>query len=140
MKAARLTLGLLGLVVVGYGLAGLFTDSGARPLNQLLFLGGILAGHDFAVLPLTIVLGAILIRWVPAWARAPVQAGLFASAVVSFVALPFIIGAGRRPDDPSALPLNYARGLTLVLVLIWTVVAVAAVHHRARTRADGARR
>jgi hypothetical protein len=138
MKAARLSLGVLGLAMVGYGLAGLFTDPGTRPLNHLLFLGAILVGHDLTLLPLAIILGALLARWLPARARAPVQAGLFASAVVSFFALPFVIGAGRRPDDPSALPLNYARGLTLVLVLIWTVVALAALRRRVPSRPDSA--
>jgi hypothetical protein len=138
MKTARLCLGLLGLAAVGYGLAGLFTDPGTRPLNHLLFLGGILVGHDLALLPLAILLGTLLTRWMPGWARAPVQVGLLASAVVSFVALPFVIGAGRRPDDPSALPLNYTRGLTLVLALVWLVVALAAVRRRASSRPDNA--
>jgi hypothetical protein len=136
MRTARLSLGILGLAVVGYGLAGLFTDAGTRPRNHLLFLGAILIGHDLALLPLAIIVGALLAQRLPDWARAPVQAGLFASAVVSCIALPFVIGAGRRPDDPSALPLNYGRGLTLVLVLIWTVVALAALRRRSPRRPD----
>ena len=140
MRAARLGLGLLGLAVVGYGLAGLSTDPGTRPLNHLLFLATVLIGHDFVVLPAAIALGALAARTLPAWARAPVHAGLFASAVVSLVALPFVTGAGRRPDDPSALPLNYARGLTLVLALIWMVAAVGAARRRVAARTAPSRR
>jgi len=130
MRAARLGLGLLGLAAVAYGAVGLFTDSGTRPLNHLLFLAGVLIGHDFLVLPVAIGVGALATRGLPGWARGPVQAGLFASAITTFLALPFVLGAGRRPDDPSALPLNYGRGLTIVLILVWTVVAVAVVRRR----------
>ena len=39
--------------------------------------------------------------------------------MVSLLALPFVIGAGRMPDNPTVLPLNYGRGLALVLAAIW---------------------
>ena len=133
MTTARVTLGALGLAAIGYGIVGTLTDSGTHPLNQLLFLLGVLIGHDLLVLPVALAAGTVAAHWVPGWARGPLQAALFASAVVFVVALPLVIGAGRTADNPSAHPLNYPRGLLLVLAAIWTVAALAAVRRRAAT-------
>jgi putative copper export protein len=45
--------------------------------------------------------------------------------VVTFVALPFVLGRGRIADNPSRQPLDYGRGLLVVLAAIWSVVLVA---------------
>jgi hypothetical protein len=45
-----------------------------------------------------------------------------------------IIGAGRTPDNPSKLPLNYGLGLATVLGAIWIVVAGLALRARRRPR------
>jgi hypothetical protein len=137
MRAVRVGLGLLGLAVIGYGTVGLLTDPGTRPSGHLVFLGTVLIGHDFLVLPVALTVGAVLARSTPIWMRGPLQVALYASAVVSVIALPFVIGAGRRPDDPSALPLNYGHGLLMVLAVIWVLAAVTAMRRRAARRAAG---
>jgi hypothetical protein len=68
------------------------------------------------------------------WGRSSVQGGLFASAVVFAFSLPFVIGAGRTPDNPSKLPLDYALGLAVVLGAIWIVVAGLTLRARRRPR------
>jgi len=50
------------------------------------------------------------------------------------IAIPFVIGAGRRPDDPSALPLPYWRGPLVVLGVIWAVAVIPAARRRAAAR------
>jgi hypothetical protein len=42
---------------------------------------------------------------------------------VTVVALPFIVGAGRIADNPSAFPQHYGRGLALVLAVVWSAAA-----------------
>ena len=119
---ARWALGITGAAVVGYAVVGAVTDSGDRLLGHVLFLGGVLLAEDLVLLPAAIAIGWLLRRYVPGWARAWVQGGLFASAIVAAVAFPFVIGAGRLPDNPSKLPLDYAHGLLIVLGTIWLVV------------------
>jgi hypothetical protein len=46
------------------------------------------------------------------------------SLAVSLVALPFVLGAGRDPANPSALPSPYEMGLLLIVGLIWGVAVV----------------
>ena len=67
--------------------------------------------------------------------RPYVQAGLILTGVVTLVALPFALGKGRTADLPSALPLNYGRGLTITVGVIWLAVGlVAIVRERPRHR------
>ena len=57
------------------------------------------------------------------------------SGVLSLVALPFVIGAGADPLNPSFLPREYGRDLLLLVVAVWVVGAVwaAVAVRRART-------
>ena len=120
MRAALL---LIGLAVTGYGAYGWLTQDGARPVGQLVFLGVLLVAHDFVVVPAVILTGVVLARWVPGAARTPVRAALAVSAAVTLVALPFIVGAGRIADNPSAFPQSYGRGLAVILAVVWAVAA-----------------
>ncbi|GAB3840169.1 hypothetical protein ACFPIJ_34045 [Dactylosporangium cerinum] len=130
MRAALLA---AGLAVTGYGAYGWLTHDGSQPLGQLVFLAVLLVTHDFVVVPAVILAGAALARWVPGPARTPVRAALVVSAAVSVVALPFIVGAGRIADNPSAFPQSYGRGLALVLAVVWAVaVAWTAANVRRR--------
>ncbi len=83
--------------------------------------------HDLLLAPLAIAIGLVVAWAAPSAARPYVQAGLIISGVVVLVAAPFVLGFGRTPDEPSALPLNYARGLLVVLVVVWAVVGVVAL-------------
>jgi hypothetical protein len=140
MTWTRGVIGGAGLAAIGYALAGAATDTGINPVGHLTFLATVLIGHDLILMPAAIGVGVLVTRYAPAWARGPVHAALYASAVLTFVALPFVIGAGRRPDNPSALPLPYGRGLLLLLAAVWVVAAIAAAHgrHRARRAASPA--
>lgn len=138
MRAVRAGLLLAGLAAMAYAVTGILTDDGTSPVHQFLFLGALIGIHDGVLLPVAIGVGALTVRYLPAWVRPPVQVGLYASAVVTILALPFVIGAGRRPDNPTILPLNYARGLWLVLGVVWLAAAVWAVlrHPRVRSTVD----
>src|SRR5947209_7167948 len=95
MKAIRITVGALGLGVIGYALYGLTTDSGINPIGQFLFLGAALATHDFVIVPTAIGLGALVTRFAPPWARNPAKVALVNTGALSIFAFPFILGKGR---------------------------------------------
>ncbi|WP_412543605.1 hypothetical protein R8Z50_14300 [Longispora sp. K20-0274] len=133
MRAVRAVLAAVGLVLIGYALLGVATDPGSRPVGQLVFLGAVLLGHDLVVLPAAIGVGWLAARLLPGWAKGPAHAALFASAVLTLIATPFVVGDGHPPDNPSALPLDYGRGLATVLAVVWAAAAAwAALARRSR--------
>lgn len=105
-----------GILVMGYALVGVLTSN---PLAVLIFLAGVLIGHDFVLMPAVIGVGALIGRFVPARSRAVVRVAALCSLAVTVVALPLVLGYGRTPDNPSALPRDYGWGLVIVLGAIW---------------------
>jgi hypothetical protein len=49
------------------------------------------------------------------------------SGVLTLVALPFVLGFGADPRNPSFLPREYGRNLVLLVVAVWLVAAAWAV-------------
>jgi hypothetical protein len=130
MRWVRLGLGVLGLAAMAYAVYGSVTEDSEHLWGRGLFLVGVLVAHDLVLLPVAIGVGWLVARRLPGWARAGVHSGLYASAVVTAIALPFVLGRGRLPDNPSKFPLDYGRGLLIVLVVIWIAVAVLVVRRR----------
>jgi hypothetical protein len=123
VRAARLALGVLGVTAMGYAVAGAATDPDILPVRHIRFLVVVLALDDGLLLPAFLVIGALVHRFVPAGARAIVQAALVATASLTLVALPLVLGYGRSPDNPSALPRDYPVGLAVVLGAVWLAAA-----------------
>jgi hypothetical protein len=128
----RLVLAALGLGAIGYGAYGWLFADGSKPVSQFLFLAAVLIGHDFIVLPLAIGAGALITRLAPARARRPALAALAISGAVTLVALPFVLGKGRIPDNPSAFPQHYGRNLLLILAIVWLAAGLVALVHKRR--------
>jgi hypothetical protein len=128
----RIVLAAFGLAAIGYGAYGWLAADGSKPVSQLLFLGAVLIGHDFVVLPLAIGAGALVARFAPARARRPALAALAISGAVTLVALPFVLGKGRIADNPSAFPQHYGRNLLLILAIVWLAAGVVALVHKRR--------
>lgn len=137
----RWLLGALGLSAMAYALLGAVTDPDVTPLRHTGFLVTVLVLHDGALLPAVIAVGALVHRAVAPPYRAVVQAALIASAAVTLVALPLVLGYGRIADNPSALPGDYGRGVLAVLAVVWLAAAVAlltrARHHPGRVTPVG---
>ncbi|GHJ43115.1 hypothetical protein Cs7R123_04570 [Catellatospora sp. TT07R-123] len=131
---ARRLLVAVGVLAAGYGLIGVLTDPSVSLPNYARYAATVLLGHDLLVLPAAIAVGAVLTRWLPRWARPVVQGALLVTAALTVVAIPLLLGHGRRPDDPSALPRDYHRGYLVCLAVIWLVTA-AVLALRARRRA-----
>ena len=134
MKAIRAMLATIGAAMIVFGVVSAIGSPDLRISNQLIFLFGGLILHDALLLPVFILAGAVVRRVVPPTYRAIVQAALIVTAAVSVVALPFILGYGRTPDLPSALPRDYLGGYAIVLGVVWLTAAVLIV--RREIRAD----
>jgi hypothetical protein len=122
---------------MAFAIHGALTDDGEHLLGHLAFLAGVLVADDLVLLPLAVGMGWLVARYVPAWARSGVQGGLFISAIVSAVAFPFVVGAGRLGDNPSKFPRDYGQGLLMVLGAVWLGVAVWLAFARRRSQALG---
>jgi hypothetical protein len=136
MRTARIALGVLGLATMGYALLGAAGDPDVTPGRHTGFLVTVLLLHDGVLLPAVILAGVLVHRFVPAPHRVILQAALVATAALTVVAVPLVLGYGRLADNPSALPRDYGRGLATILALIWLATAIVLlVSSRRRPRA-----
>ncbi|MQA77331.1 MAG: hypothetical protein GEV10_02430 [Streptosporangiales bacterium] len=125
----------VGTLCVAYGGWLLLTSRRLADVPAALWwLAGVLVAHDGIVAPLTIIAGLLVVRFIPALVRPPVQAGLFVSVVLVVASSALVLGLGRDPLNPSLLPLPYGRNLALLLGLVWAAVLAAIVVRSARSR------
>ncbi|TMQ91426.1 hypothetical protein ETD83_30950 [Actinomadura soli] len=118
-----------GLALIAIGVRGVVANVDA--VVWLAWFAGAAVLHDGVLVPLVLAAGLATGR-LPAPARQAVRAGLIAAGCVCAVALPLVLGYGRRADEPSRLPLPYGRNLAIVLALI-TVATAVTVAVRVRT-------
>ncbi len=116
----------VGVVVLAYGAYGLLT-SGISLVAWARFALFSVVLHDGVLAPAVVLAGVALTRVIPGRSRAYVQAGLMISGAVTLLAAPFLLGYGRNAGVPSALPLDYGRGLLVVLAATWAGVALVAL-------------
>jgi hypothetical protein len=119
----RVILVVAGVLLMGYAVAGALTDPDVAPGGVLVFLAGVLAGHDVVWMTVLLAAGAVLSRLVPGRRTPVARAAAIIAAALTFVAFPLVLGTGRSAGNPSVLPLPYGRNLTVVLLVI-AVVAV----------------
>jgi hypothetical protein len=130
----RAALAGFGVALMGYAILGAATDPDIVPDRHIGFLLTVLALHDGVLLPFFIGIGALVHRFVPGAVRAPVQGALIATAAVTLVAVPLVLGYGRLSDNPSALPRDYPLGLALTLAAIWLAAGLFALIPRPMRR------
>lgn len=123
---------VVGLAVLGYGVAGLLDHvTGDALVSWLTIFVGADIVHDLVVAPVACGVGLVVARLGLGRWRAPVQAGLFASAVVLAVAWIPLRGLGGNPGNPTIRPLDYLTATLTVLAAVWiTVAAVGLLAHR----------
>jgi hypothetical protein len=122
---------LPGLAAVAYGAFGLVTAGGRVPLaSWLTWSVGSALLHDLLVAPLWLGAGWLGARLLPPPARPAALVGALVSGVLVLVSLPFVLGFGYVPTNPSFLPRDYGRNLLLVVAAVlatsalWAAVAV----------------
>ena len=123
----------VGWAIMAFGIWG-FVDhaSATHPHRTVWWILGSAVAHDALVAPVVTLVGLALAALLPRGVRGPVAVGVAATGVVLAFSYPLLRHFGRRADNPSLLPLDYPRNVTLVLVLVWVVVAAVVVVRRAR--------
>ncbi|MGY1753681.1 hypothetical protein [Blastococcus sp. SYSU D01042] len=127
---------LPGLAAVGYGAVGLVAADVPLLAWTTWFVGSALL-HDLLVAPAWIGLGWLAARVLPRPARPAAVVGAAVSGVLTLVALPFLLGPGARPDNPSFLPHDIGRNLLLIVVAVLAAAAVWGAVATLRARRTG---
>ncbi|HEY3682081.1 MAG TPA: hypothetical protein VGL93_03535 [Streptosporangiaceae bacterium] len=130
MRVARGAGYAFGGALMLFGLLGLLSDAGDdHPIGWALwFAGGVLV-HDLVIAPVVVAAGWALRR-----VARPVRAGLLVSVLVVAGVAPVVLALGRKPDNPSILPLPYGRNLVLVLAVVWLGAGAVWAVRRVRQR------
>lgn len=120
----RIGLGALGVATLGYGVYGLFNESGIRDQAAVgeWLVGGVI-GHDFLLAPVVFGLGAVAYRFTDARWRGRLAAVLLIGGSLTLISIPALLRQGLNRNK-TVLPLDYARNLGVLLAVL--VAAVAA--------------
>jgi hypothetical protein len=127
---------LPGLAAVGYGAIGLLTADVPLDAWATWFVGSALL-HDLVIAPVWIGLGWLAARVLPRPARPAAVVGALVAGVLTLVALPFALGFGADPDNPSFLPHHVGRNLLLIDLGVLAVAAVWGTVATVRARRPG---
>jgi hypothetical protein len=105
-----------GALLMAYAVVGALLDADVNKVGVAVFLAAVVIAHDGIFMPFVLAVGRVARTfWVPAVISLPVL----------LVGLPLALGFGRSPDNPSALPLPYARNLLVTIGLIWLPALLA---------------
>lgn len=136
MKTARIVLGVVGGVLLLYGVVRLVHGlPGATLLVLIGWLAAAVIIHLGVLSPLVLAVGAVLRRLVPDRGRAFVQAGLIMAAAVTVIAVPLMLRQFSQPPEKAMLLQDYRVNLLVLLVIIAVGTSVAYAIRVARTRA-----
>ncbi len=128
---------IIGWTVIALGIRGLLHDHVATNptvVGRYVFEAALIL--DLVVAPIACAAGLLISRLFKPPVRAIVGAGLVSSALIAIYSYPFVRGYGRSPNLPSALSINYGRGLVIILVGIWVVVGALCAWSLRRARSD----
>lgn len=124
----RIALGALALASIGYGLSLLFAQPKVnRPFEVIKWAIASDIVVDGVFIPVSIALGFVLTKVIPARARRFVQGGLIAAVGVTLVALPLIHRRGQAQPGQALLLQNYELNLFILLGVIAGATALAYV-------------
>jgi hypothetical protein len=135
----RALLVVAGVAAIGYGAVGLLrAASDTRPPRWIVELVASSLLHDLLLVPGVLLLVVAGRRWLPRSWRGPAAAFLLIGGSLALVALPVVVGAGARPDNPTLLPRDYGTGLAVALAVAAACVGVGTLLlRRLRSRRAG---
>jgi hypothetical protein len=126
MKAWRIILATVGVLVLLYGITNLLIHIANRDLVRVvIWLVSALLIHDLIFAPAVVGVGWLLRRFVPDRPRRFLQVGLIIGAIVTLLAIPMIYRRGSQPPQKTLLIQNYAANLGLLLGIIAALTVAA---------------
>ncbi len=135
MRAWRIVLAVLGVLVLLYGLVNLGIHIPAATLVWVaVWLIAAVIIHNGVVSPVVIGVSTLLRRLVPDRGRRYLQAALITAVPVTVIALPLIYREGSQPPSKAMLLQNFTANLGLLLGII---AALSLVGYAIRVARDG---
>jgi hypothetical protein len=134
----RLVLGILGVLVVLYGIVNLLVHIPIQALAWVaVWLVAAVIIHHGLISPAVIAVSSLLRRLVPDRGRRYLQAALIAAVPVTVIAIPLIYRQGSQPPSKALLLQNFTANLGLLLGIIGALCLVGYAIHVARRPRPG---
>jgi hypothetical protein len=119
MGVWRLILGILGVLVVLYGIVNLLVHLPGQSLVWLaVWLIAAVLIHHGVLSPLVIAVSSLLRRMIPDRGRRYLQAALIMAVPVTVIGIPMIYRQGSQPPSKALLLQNFTANLGLLLGII----------------------
>jgi hypothetical protein len=135
----RLVLGILGVLVVLYGIVNLLVHIPGQTLVWVaVWLIAAVIIHQGVLSPLVIAVTSLLRRVVPDRGRRYLQAALIMAVPVTVIAIPMIYRQGSQPPSKAMLLQNFTANLGLLLGIIGGLCLVGYAIRVARDRSPAA--
>lgn len=133
MSKTRIAIAVPGILLGLFGVFRLLTEVPNDDLIQLaIWLAAAVLLHDGVLSPIIVGVGWLIARVVPPRARAFVQGGLLAGALVTVIAVPMIYRGDVQPPSKGILRQNYSLNLLIVLLVVAAVTVAAYLASLAR--------
>jgi hypothetical protein len=121
----RLVLGVVGVLVVLYGIVNLGVHIPIQTLTWVaVWLVAAVIIHHGVVSPVVIAVSSLLRRLIPDRGRRYLQTALIAAVPVTVIAIPLIYRQGTQPPSKALLLQNFTANLSLLLGIIGAVCLV----------------
>ena len=115
----RLVLGILGVLVVLYGIVNLLVHIPIQTLAWVaVWMVAAVLIHHGVVSPVVIAVSSLLRRLIPDRGRRYLQATLIAAVPVTVIAIPLIYRQGSQPPSKALLLQNFTANLGVLLGII----------------------
>jgi hypothetical protein len=134
----RLVLGVVGVLVVLYGIVNLGVHIPIKTLAWVaVWLIAAVIIHHGLVSPVVIAVTSLLRRLIPDRGRRYLQAALITAVPVTVIAIPLIYRQGSQPPSKALLLQNFTANLGLLLGIIGAVCLVSYAIRVARNPSPG---
>lgn len=128
---------LVGVVVAAYGAyLTLSRQTEEQIVSTVQYLVGGVVLNDLLIAVAALLVGLLVIRFLPVPVRAPVAVGSIVLGSVTLLAVPVLLAYGRKPDNPTLLDRDFRAGWLGFAVLVVVTVVVASVVRLRAARAS----
>lgn len=95
------------------------------------------AAHDAVLAPLTVGLGLLTVRLLPAFAKASLGVAFVVFGSLTVLAFPVLGRFGARTDNPTLLDRDYRAAWWGIAIVVLLAIVVASLVERKRTGGKG---